>query len=184
MTTQPNPLAGEKYIAFALGAGQAKRIWPTEYYAAVIDQLRQTHPDFGNVLLGTETEHMLGEQVASAVQSSGSVDNCCGQYDLGTTLRVISDAQLLISNETSLAHAGAMLRIPTVIIAGGGHWGLFVPYPAGMEGVWVSTVSANDHTCFGCGWHCTRGENEPVPCIKAVSVNQVLAAVQRLCTDW
>ena len=175
-----NPLAGKKYIAFALGAGQAKRIWPTECYAAVIDQLQQPHSDFRYVLLGTETEHILGEQVASTAQSSGSVDNCCGKYVLGTTLRVISDAQLLIANETSLAHAGAMLRIPTVIIAGGGHWGLFVPYPAGMEGVWVSTVSTNDHTCFGCGWHCTREGNEPVPCIKAVSVNQVLNATEKL----
>lgn len=176
---RPNPLAGQKYIALAIGAGQPKKIWPAEYYAALIERIQLAYPSWLPVLLGTEGERLIGEQIIDAVPSL-MIKNGCGAYELETTFRIISQAQLLIANDTSLAHAGAMLRIPTVIIAGGGHWGLFVPYPAGMEGVWVSTVSANDHTCFGCGWHCTRGGNEPVPCIKAVSVNQVLNAAEKL----
>lgn len=174
-----NPLAGQRYIALAIGAGQQKKIWPTEYYAALIKQLHLEHPACIPVLLGTDKERQLGEQIIASAPSA-MIKNGCGIYELETTFRIISQAKLLIANDTSLAHAGAMLRIPTIIIAGGGHWGLFVPYPAGMEGVWVSTVSTNDHTCFGCGWHCSRGGDAPAPCIKAISVNQVLAAVQRL----
>lgn len=175
-----NPLADRKYIILAIGAGHPRRIWPMEYYAAVIDRLLEKYPAWIAVLLGSRPERTSGEKITEAACSTRTIENRCGIHELGTTLKIISEAQLLIANETSLAHAGAMLRIPTVIIAGGGHWGLFVPYPPGMEGVWVSTVSADDHSCFGCNWNCNHAKTEPVPCIRAISVGQVLAAAENL----
>jgi hypothetical protein len=68
-----------------------------------------------------------------------------------------------------------------VCILGGGHFGRFLPYPAGATGhgpVPLPVYTPMD--CFGCDWHCRYpvDPGQPYPCLGNVSVEQVWAGVK------
>jgi ADP-heptose:LPS heptosyltransferase len=104
------------------------------------------------------------------------VTNLAGQTTLGQLARVLAGAVALVSNETSAIHMAAALRVRSVCITGGGHFGRFVPYNLlHPEANAEPRIAAQPMACYGCNWLCRyhppRGN--PVPCIEEVSVDTV-----------
>jgi len=99
-----------------------------------------------------------------------------GKGGLGETLDILGGARLVIGNETGVIHLAAAARTPSVCVLGGGHYGVFLPYPevGEVKGASPDTVS-HPMDCFGCDWRCIfkTPRTRPAPCITNVSVDSV-----------
>jgi heptosyltransferase-2 len=107
---------GGPWIGLAPGAtyGPAKR-WPAERFAAVGDLLQEELQP-GLVLLGGPADREAAAEVQHHVQ--GNYLNLAGKTTLRQALMVLSQLQLLITNDSGLMHAAAALHVPVVAIFG------------------------------------------------------------------
>lgn len=66
-------------------------------------------------------------------------------------------------------------------MAGGGHFGCFVPYPPPIRPA-AAVFLSHEMECYHCLWRCPRrgGPAEPFPCVAAIAVEAAWQAVRRL----
>jgi heptosyltransferase-2 len=110
----PNP--GGPWIGLAPGAtyGPAKR-WPAERFAQVGDLLQQEF-QAGLVLLGGPADREAADEVQ--VHGQGKYLNLAGKTTLRQALMVLSQLNMLITNDSGLMHAAAALGVPLVALFG------------------------------------------------------------------
>lgn len=166
------------YYVIAPGAGANLRKWSPENFAAIADRL---YKQFGlkGLVCGSPGERDLAQSVIE--HSSAPLDNWAGRSSLLGYVRILSDAQLVVSNDTSAVHMAATLQVPSVCIMGGGHYERFAPYPTSLEGAQYgpSTVT-HKMPCFKCNWACIYpvAPSEPAPCVAKVELEHVWQACQ------
>ncbi len=170
-----------RYFIMMPGASWVGRQWPYQHFAHI---LRSVHEKTGwlGVLCGTGAEWSLCDKIIAG--SGIQAINSSGDSTLTQFVEMVRNAQLLIGNESAGIHIAAAVQTPSVCILGGGHYGRFLPYPEGAGGVLpVPVVSPME--CFGCNWHCTKQVemDSPVPCLSAITVDQVLEAVWGIIAD-
>jgi ADP-heptose:LPS heptosyltransferase len=95
-----------------VGAGKLPNVWPAEHFAAVLQTLRVEH---GARVVLTE-----GPSDAAAVGAvAARLENVARwRHPLGETMGLLACAQLVLSNDTGLAHVAAAVGVPTVVIYG------------------------------------------------------------------
>ncbi len=169
------PLEGvkEPYVVLFPGASQPIRQWPLERYISLAQRIHDKYA-WSVVLCGGQEDALLGKAVEMAC--SFPVRNKIGETTLSQLASLIAGASLLIGNETSAIHIAAAVSTPSVCIAGGGHYGRFVPYrveEGSTDRLPVVVVSKRD--CFGCNWTCIYrvDEQESAPCIRDISADDV-----------
>ena len=160
------------HVVFVPGASSEIRQWPAKSFAGLAEQLEGRI-----VVVGSANEHLLGERIISL--SKSEVLNLCGKTTIAQLGAVLLNAKLVVTNETGTATYAAVLGVPTICILGGGDFGAFFPNP-----YYQNTVSVfRKDNCYFCGWKCKHGNANGLitaPCIQAVSVDDVLAAIGRL----
>lgn len=115
-----------KFVLIFPGAGQKERMWSGINYREISEYiLNNYHYDI--VLSGSLKEsYLFGEIVTSNFKR-----RCLNLF--GCTLvelaKLISEAKLLISNDTSAIHMSASVNTPFICISNGNHFGRFHPYP-------------------------------------------------------
>ena len=102
----------------ALGVGstnsRAKR-WPAENYAKLNDLL-QIEADVNVILVGSEAEAEVAEAVSNACHRTPL--NLSGKTDLAEAVAILSEIDLLISNDMGLAHIAPAVGTQTIVIFG------------------------------------------------------------------
>jgi heptosyltransferase-2 len=163
---------GGPWVGLAPGAtyGPAKR-WAAERFAAVGDLL-QAELQTGLVLLGGPAD----QEAAAEVQrhGQGQVLNLAGKTTLRQALVVLSQLQLLITNDSGLMHAAAALHVPVVAIFGSTD-------PA-ATGPFTNRATLIHHylPCSPCLERtCTLG----YPCLTEITVAEVAEAARRWLED-
>lgn len=145
-----NFIIDEPYIVIFPSASWSGRVWPIDHFADLISKIS----DYGNykfVVCGGSSDFILCDELCN--KTSVSCINLAGKTTLSELISIISNASLLITNETSAVHIGASLNILTICIAGGGHYGRFVPYPSNIKGL-LPIIVSNQMPCFNCNWNC------------------------------
>ncbi|MCS6894585.1 MAG: glycosyltransferase family 9 protein [Bacteroidia bacterium] len=152
------------FIAAVVGAGGRARIPPLSLFQTLLQRLKR-RMGMPVRLLGTLSDRKF----AAALKDSDDVEDYTGRLSLIEAIKSVASASLVISPETGLGHIACTLGIPTLVIAGGGHWGRFIPYPP--EGAFPLKVITHEMACFGCGWMCKYqlSRNHPYPCIAQLS---------------
>lgn len=100
------------------GVSEAKRRYPAEQFAQAMHQLRQ-HTNYQIVLTGSRDEALLTAQLAEQIQTDGQsapVVDLAGQLSLGQLIGLLSDAPLLIANNTGPVHIAAAVGTPVVVL--------------------------------------------------------------------
>ncbi len=166
-------------VVVALGAGHVSRVWPVAKLAGLLQHLRSTHPTLRILLLGTEADLSM----AATLQQfcGGSLEDRVGKTSLQEYVDLIAVASLVICNETSAYHIAMSFRRKVLCLLGGGHYGLFAPYPAGYGSDRAITLSVS-MDCFGCNWKCKYA---PEPggayrCVGSISVDAAIRAVDEM----
>lgn len=101
-----------EYVCVHPGASVSDRRWSVEKFAVVADALAQR--GFQVVLTGTVAEVELTQAVQQAMRF-GAID-LAGRTSLGAIAALLSNARLLICNDTGVSHLAAALRVKSVVI--------------------------------------------------------------------
>ncbi len=160
------------WVGLSPGAayGPAKR-WPPERFAAVGRELAW---EFGArlVLLGGPGEARVANQVKA--QLDLPVLDLTGKTDLRQALAVLSQLNLLVTNDSGLMHAAAALGVPLVAVFGSTDPAATGPFST------QATVLHHPLPCSPCRRRtCSLG----YPCLTAIGVEEVLAAARPWLTE-
>ena len=162
----------EYYVVFP-GAGWTGRMWSSEKFAAVVNEL--THKtNFVPVFCGGSGDAIIIDRIISNLVSKRYI-NLVNKTTVVELYEVIGSARFLIGNETSGVHIASALSVHSFCVLGGGHFARFLPYPQGYS-EYNPMCFYNRLECFNCNWNCSKlfKQDASVPCIDDVSVSSVI----------
>lgn len=178
--TQKSPLA-PPYMVWCPFAGDTDREWPITHWYPILRPLSMPL-----VVVGSGPEPVgLRAVMADLIQEGRLVLDWVGQTDLATLASVLSGASLYMGNESGVTHLAAALHIPSVMVMGGGHAGLFAPYHHEAGPI----VCHHPLPCNGCNWRCSHPHYQKgsvYPCIRLidpVTVAQTLTHIPAMTHD-
>ena len=172
----------QSFYVIVPGASITPKKWPTDNFAELAEIIYQ-RTSWNGVICGTQQEHFLGEDILK--KCNAPLKNMSGQTGLPELARMLSQSQLIISNDTGTAHIASAVGRTTVCILGGGHFGRFAPYPdlPGQTKKFHSVY--HKMACYGCNWECVFSlkKDEPAPCVSNISVDAVWKEVEKIIED-
>lgn len=101
------------YVSFQLGASEARRQWPVEYFAQLGEWLWAEFR-LCPLLLGAASERPLAEAYAGLTRSPFA--DCVGATDIPHLAALLRASKLLVTNDTGTMHLAAGLDIPVLAI--------------------------------------------------------------------
>jgi ADP-heptose:LPS heptosyltransferase len=120
------------------GAGQSFRKWNPGHFAKTMIGLQEkVIKDIVFFIAGGKDDLGTVKELLSGLQPGISVVDSTGKTELTDLVKLIADAQLLISNETSAVHIAATVHTPAICISNGNHFGRFNPYPATSSNIFT-----------------------------------------------
>lgn len=122
----------DRYVVLSLGAGQDFRVWPIDRFAEVARFLLAHHSTYKIVLTGAATEKIYAESFLAKLSDTSAIIDLTGSLSLPELVYVLTKADLLLANETGIAHIAAATHTPTVVISQGKSLVRWHPYPAGF----------------------------------------------------
>lgn len=139
---QARALTPGGYVCLHPGASTPLRRWAPEGFAAAADALAGR--GLAVVLTGGADERGLTAAVARAMRAPAL--DLAGQTGLGALAALLSGAALLLSNDTGVAHLGAALGLPSVVVFAGesadpAHMRRWAP----LDGLRHRAIPAPDH---------------------------------------
>jgi ADP-heptose:LPS heptosyltransferase len=166
---------GAPYVVMNFGSNEPGRRWPFESFLEVAR--RCLAAGLRVVFVGAAQEAFAKPRIA-ALDHPGGVDTI-GILKLPELVDVLAGAAAVLTNDTGPGHLALGVGAPTVLIAGGGHFGSFVPYP---EAIRPSQARFLHHAmdCYHCLWRCTKRANpgDAFPCVAEVTVDAAWAELK------
>jgi ADP-heptose:LPS heptosyltransferase len=165
------------YVIFP-GAGSKARQWPVQNFKELSKRIYMA-TGWTGIICGGHGEKGLGKKLIEG--NDILLQDWTGQTSLEELIAIISNASLIISNDTSAGHISAAVETPSVCILGGGHFGRFMPYKIEVKTDKPLPVAIFEKDeCFDCNWECfkTTSKECAAPCILNVKVNKVWEAVK------
>jgi predicted lipopolysaccharide heptosyltransferase III len=151
-----------------MAAFESKR-WSLDGFAAVATQLHARRLAVVALVAPGEREALARLRAASAVPVAGFAD-----LALPEVAALAARARVFVGNDSGIAHIAAAVRAPVVVVFGSSnvtHWRPWATAPAEVVRQAVPCAPCPGYTC-----------REPTPfgCIKGVTVDQVLGAIERV----
>ena len=150
--------------------GATKR-WPTEHFATLAQQLIANEAGAHVILLGSKSDHALGEQILSKTVDTSQMQNWCGKTSLDEAIALIGMSKALVSNDSGLMHIGAALKVPQVAIFGSSDPHHTPPLSKRAEVIWLNLPCSPCHKR-----ECPLGH---LKCLKDISPATVFGAIQK-----
>lgn len=121
------PAPFENYIVVMIGANDKKRKWNIKNYAILCNYLILQYNV--NIVLCGGQDDLNDICYFNELPQQKSV-NLIGSTSLVDIVGIISQSNMIISNDTGLSHIAVSLKKPCLVISNGNHFGRFVPYPS------------------------------------------------------
>ena len=151
--------------------GPTKR-WPTEHFAKLAQSLIADNPSNHVILLGSQGDHALAEDILSLAGQSNQILNWCGNTSLDEAIALIGLSKAVISNDSGLMHVAAALKTPQVAIFGSSDPAHTPPLSAKAKVIWLNLPCSPCHKR-----ECPLGH---LKCLKDIQPKQVLATLNTL----
>ena len=119
----------DKYFVVFPGSRSKARIWPAEYFAVVSKHLFEQYGWTAIICGGLDDANYADAFIAT--YRNPSVD-LTGKTSLPQLMRVLKNAQCLLSVDTGSVHLAAATGCTVFGIYNGSQYGRFAPYPASM----------------------------------------------------
>jgi glycosyltransferase involved in cell wall biosynthesis/ADP-heptose:LPS heptosyltransferase/predicted O-methyltransferase YrrM/ubiquinone/menaquinone biosynthesis C-methylase UbiE len=154
---EENKVSPSETVVLFAGARTYHRLYE-EYGQALSDFAKRHHLTV--LTLGSEGDFKTNQENLNPIAEQGiRTINLSGKLSLRQSAAILKRCRLATGAETSLAHMAAALKVPHVILIGGGHFGRFMPYSP------LTTLAALPLDCYGCNWKC-RYDQEKIYCIR------------------
>lgn len=120
----------KEFIVILPGTRNIKKRWSAEKFAFVIQTIiNRTKYDI--IIAGSAADKIIADKLCHCFNSNRVYD-MTGKTTFPQLAKLISDAKILISNETSVVHFAASVVTPFVCISNRNYLGRFHPYPQEM----------------------------------------------------
>ena len=128
----------KKYAILFIGASDRYRKWSVEKFSKIGNHLKKKY-GYDIVICGSKNE--INEANELEKYFDKNILNLTGKTTLLELLSVISNGDLILSNETSAPHIAVALNLKNIfVIYNGKHFGRFTPYP--------KEISKNYHAIY------------------------------------
>jgi heptosyltransferase-2 len=151
--------------------GPSKR-WPTEHFAALVQQLITQNSKNQIILLGSKSDHSLAQEITSQAKQVGNIHNWCGNTSLDEAIALIGMSKAVVSNDSGLMHIAAALQTPQVAIFGSSDPAHTPPLSDRAKIMWLNMSCSPCHKRV-----CPLGH---LRCLKDILPEQVLATLNTL----
>ncbi len=158
------------WVAMNIGARWPTKRWPPESFAAVVDQLHETHRD-PVVMIGGADERAYTNRVR-ALTDRPLID-LSGEIPLGYLPALLSTATAMVTNDSGPMHIAAALRVPVVAIFGPTSAARTGPYGDGHQ------VLTSRIPCSPCFSRVCRHDPE-LECLHLIKPTHVVDAIRPL----
>ncbi len=101
-------------ILVAPGAGLVEKRWPTEHFAALC-KLISDKTKASIIVVGSEADKPMGEQIATAVPSA---HNLCGAVSLRDSFALTEQADLALTNSSLMMHVAGAFSTHNAVLLG------------------------------------------------------------------
>lgn len=148
------------------GAAWPNKRWPSDRFGALAAAMRD-RIGVASIVLWGPSEESLAQSVVAASRGAASMAPRTTITDIASIAR---SARLIVSGDTGPLHIAAAVGTPAI--------GLFGPTLAARNGPWAEadiTIARYD----SCPCHYERRCRKTIPCIDDISLDEVLAAVER-----
>jgi len=126
--------AGRPAIVLFPGASARQKRWPTSHFARLAQGLHRHYgPKYRLVVAGSAADDAHARRIQQAAGAAVPLENLCGQTNLLELAALLSQATLLISNDTVAAHLAVQLGTPCLVMMMGENYGKFFPYPPDLH---------------------------------------------------
>ena len=119
----------KNYILLFPGSKEEKKKWSTAHFAAVGNYILN-NSSFNLVIEGSRKEKLLAQEIINNIIQKNRVTDLTGKTSVSGLVKIISGAELLITNDSSAAHIAAALNIKFICISNGSYYRRFHPYPS------------------------------------------------------
>jgi heptosyltransferase-2 len=151
--------------------GVTKR-WPTGHFANLTQLLINREPDAHVILLGSQSDYVLGEEIQAQTESVSQIHNWCGDTSLDEAIALIGMSKALVSNDSGLMHIGAALNVPQVAIFGSSDPRHTPPLSDKAKVIWLHLPCSPCHQR-----ECPLGH---LKCLRDISPENVFSTMQSL----
>jgi heptosyltransferase-2 len=166
---------GDKFVALHPFATNEPRAWHEDDFAEVAAALQKNHGARA-IIFGGKPDRAKAERLRAKI--GGAALNIAGETDLRTSMALLARCALLIGNDSGIMHLAAALGVPLVALFGPGTPDRFGPLTDRAR------VIYHRFPCSPCRQKyfrdCTPSARQKPPCLEAISVAQVLGAVEAL----
>lgn len=117
-TTNPPEIEGE-YIVINVNASDLRleRRWSPENFIGLIKNIGQQYPTLKIILIGSKSEALYTKKVTEEVKDYNVIDTS-GKTNLNSLINLISNAKLMISNDTGPMHIAFTTDTPIICLFG------------------------------------------------------------------
>ena len=166
----PEEWTERPFIAVCAETSDPRRCWEIEKFSELT---RRLGGKFRRRIVFIGSDRERAQQIIDASDSSCEMVNLCGKTTVFQLFTLASRAEFMVSCDTGSAHIAAACGTRCFIICGRGEYGVFVPYPEGIEGRNVFSIFA-DGSCRNCNWKDVEcGKLAAYKCVADITVAQV-----------
>ncbi len=122
----------EDKIVFCPGASSEMRRWSIENFHKIAELLASNNTNFKISICGSKNDSFLSKQFSQLSPKINFYD-FTGTMSLTDFIDFISDAKLVITNDSGPLHIAAACRVNVVSISNGNNFGRFLPYPISLN---------------------------------------------------
>jgi ADP-heptose:LPS heptosyltransferase len=115
------------YVVLLPGAQDKVREWPAGNFKSIAKRI---HERYGCeiILSGSKAEMETAKGIIDE-ENIGYIKNLCGQTSLQDLPQLLAAARLAVCNDSGTLHIAAAVKVPSVCVSNGNHYGRFTPYP-------------------------------------------------------
>ncbi|MFM7855241.1 MAG: glycosyltransferase family 9 protein, partial [Flammeovirgaceae bacterium] len=164
----------QKYFLIFPGSNGTYKMWPKERFASLAQSI-YSKTKYIPVVCGSHLENELCRSIVNSVE--GAI-NLAGKTSISQVVELIRKAEFVVGNDSASVHIAAATNTISFCILGGGHYGIFMPYPKNRF-THTPIVLNFKMPCYGCGWRCefALSEKHAFPCVASVSEEKVMNAI-------
>lgn len=163
-----------RWIVLLPGGRWDNKRWPVGNFVKLAQRFGEI-PGTNLVVLGSQNERTLGEEIAAA--APGRCLNLAGSTSLDEMIEWIRLSRLTITNDTGPMHVAAALRRPVIAI-----FGPTAPWNTGPYGQLGHVLQAASLPCVPC----MRSKcvyREPLACLHAITPEEVFEKARKELED-
>jgi len=175
LATQFQLTAQQPFLLVCPGTSSPTKEYPIPALAEAIQTVAARH-SLPILITGSRSDARTTKPLYELLKNQCRVIDVSGQFNLAQHPALVARARAVLSMDTGHAHFAGALGTPTVVILGGGQFGLFAPWGESPTYRWLT----HSLPCFGCHWVCSQSyikciQDIPVPAI-INALSEVLAA--------